>query len=83
MLKEYTETKAAFGEGTIRSLKNIFYFYMEVYGYKYLHKTSQFVATLISRKNYSMDLIPKNVKNSDFFSHFEQQATARTQKTQV
>ena len=33
-----SETKAAFAERTIRSLKNIHYRYMEDYGYKYIHK---------------------------------------------
>ena len=41
---------------------------MEDYGYKYIHKLSQIVTTLNSAKNCSIDLIPKNVKNSDFLS---------------
>ena len=63
-----SETKAAFAERTIRSLKNILYHYMEDNGYKYIHKLTQFVTTLSSRRNCSIDLIPKNVKNSDFLS---------------
>ena len=63
-----TETKAAFAERTIRSLKNKFYRYIEDKGYKYIHKLIQFVTTLISRRNCSTDLIPKNVRNSDFLS---------------
>ena len=63
-----SETKAAFAERTIRSLKNILYRYMEDNGYKYIHKLTQFVTTLNSRGNCSIDLIPKNVKNSDFLS---------------
>ena len=62
------ETKAAFAERTIRSLKNLFYRYMEDNGYKYVHKLTQFVTTLNSRRNCSIDLIPKNVKKSDFLS---------------
>ena len=62
------ETKAAFIERTIHSLKNILYRYMEDNGYKYIHKWNQFVTTLNSRRNCSIDLIPKNVKNSDFLS---------------
>ena len=61
-------TKASFAERTIRSLKNILYRYMEDNGYKYNHKLTQFVTTLYSRRNCSIDLIPKNVKNSDFLS---------------
>ena len=60
------ETKAAFADCTIRSLKSLLYRYMEDNGYKYIHKLSQFVTTLNSRRNCSIDLIPKNVKNSDF-----------------
>ena len=60
-----SETKAAFAQPTIRSLKNVLYRYMEDHGYKYVHKLSQFVTNLNSRKNCSIELIPKNVKNSD------------------
>ena len=63
-----SENKAAFAERTIRSLKNILYRYMRDNGYKYIHKVTQFVTTLNSRRNCSIDLIPKNVKNSDFLS---------------
>ena len=63
-----SETKAAFAERTIRSLKKILYRYMEDNGYKYIHKLTQFVTTLNSRRNCSIDLIPKNVKNSDILS---------------
>ena len=63
-----SETKAAFGERTIRSLKNILYRYMEDYGYKYIHKLPQFIATMNSRNNRSVDMKPNHVKNSDFMS---------------
>ena len=36
--------------------------------YKYFHKLTQFVTTLKARRNCSLDLIPKNVKKSDFLS---------------
>ena len=62
------DTKAAFAERTIRSLKNILYRYMEDNGYKYIHKLTQFVTTINSRRNCSIDLIPKNVKKSNFLS---------------
>ena len=61
-----SQTKAAFAERTIRSLKNILYRYMEDIGDKYINKLTQFVTTLNSRRNCSVDLIPKNVKNSYF-----------------
>ena len=63
-----SETKAAYAERTIRSLKNKLYRYLEDNGYKYIEKSTQFVTTLSSRSNCSMDLIPKNVKNSDLLS---------------
>ena len=63
-----SETKAAFAERTIRSLKNILYRYMEDNGEKYIHKLTQFVTTLNFRRNCSIDLIPKNIENSDFLS---------------
>ena len=63
-----SETKAAFAERTIRSLKNIIYRYMEDNGYKYIHKLTRFVTTLNSRGKCSINSIPKNVKNSDLLS---------------
>ena len=58
------ETKAALPEHTIRSLKSVLYCYMEDYGCKYINNWPQFVLTVISKENCSIDLIPKNVKNS-------------------
>ena len=71
-----SETKTAFAERTIRSLKNILYRYMEDHGYKYNHKLSQLVTTVKYGKKCSIDLIPKNVKTLDFFpfctaNHYE------------
>ena len=63
-----SEIKAAFAERTIRSLKNILYRYREDYGYKYIHKLPQFIATLNSRRNSSIDMRPNTVKNCDFMS---------------
>ena len=63
-----SQTKAAFAERTIRSLKKILYRYMEGNGQKYIHKLTQSVTTLISRRICLIDLSPKNVKNSDFLS---------------
>ena len=50
-----SSTKAEFPERTARSMKNIFYRYMEHYGYEYLHKFSQFMTSLNFRKNCSID----------------------------
>ena len=63
-----SETKAAFAERTIRSLKNILYRHMEDNGYTYIHKLTEFVKTLNSRRICSIDLIPMKVKNSDVLS---------------
>ena len=63
-----SETKAAFAERTIRSMKNILYRYMEDFGYKYIHKLSQFIATLNSRRNKSIDMRTNTVKNCNFMS---------------
>ena len=63
-----SETKAAFAERTIRSLKNILYRYMEDYGYKYIHKLHQFITSLNSRRNSSIDMRPNTLKNCDFMS---------------
>ena len=41
---------------------------MEDYGYKYIHKLPQFIATMKSRNNRSIDMKPNHVKNSDFMS---------------
>ena len=63
-----SETKAAFAERTIRSLKNILYCYTEDYGDKYIHKLPQFIGTMNSRNNSRIDMKPNHVKNSDFMS---------------
>ena len=57
-----SETKAAFAERTIRSLKNILYHYMEDFWYKYIHKLPQFIITLNSSRNSSIDTRPNTVK---------------------
>ena len=63
-----SEKKAAFAERTIRSLKNILYRYMEDFGYKCIHKLPQFITTLNSRRNISIDMRHNTVKNCDFMS---------------
>ena len=63
-----SETRAAFAERTIRSLKNIFYRYMEDYGYKYIHKLPQFNTTSNSTRNSWIDVRPNTVKNCHFMS---------------
>ena len=41
---------------------------MEDSGDKYIHNLTQVVTTLNSRRNCSIDLIPKKAKKSDFLS---------------
>ena len=41
---------------------------MEEHGYKYIHKLSQFVKILNSRKTRTINMIPNKVKNSNFRS---------------
>ena len=41
---------------------------MEEYGYNYIHKLPQFIATLNSRRNSSVDMRPNTVKNCEFMS---------------
>ena len=53
---------------------------MEDYGYKYIHKLPQFVTTLNSRKNCSIDSIPKDVKNSAFWSILYSKPLRETKK---
>ena len=59
-----SETKAAFAERIIRSIKNILYGYMEEYGYKYIRRLPQSIATMNSRNNRSINMKPNQVKNS-------------------
>ena len=63
-----SETKAAFAERTIRSLKKIHYRYMEDFGCKYIHKLPQSITTLKSRRNSFIDMRPNTVKYCDFMS---------------
>ena len=62
------ETKAAFAERTTRSFKNNLNRYMEDYGYKYIHKLPEQIATMNSRNNRSKDMKHNHVRNSDFMS---------------
>ena len=78
-----SETKAAFSEHTTQSLKNILYCYMEDNGYKYIHNLSQFVTTLNSRRNCSIDLIPWNVNSSDFSSILYSRALRQFRKLKI
>ena len=71
-----SETKPAFAERKIRCLKNILHHYMEDNGYKYIHKMSQFVKTLNSRRNCSI-LVSEECEGFRLFVHSVQQTTTR------
>ena len=43
---------------------------MEDYGIEYIYKLPQFITTLNSRRNSSIDMRPNTVKNCDFLSIF-------------
>ena len=62
------ETKAAFAERTLRSLKNVLYRYMEDFGYKYIHKLPQFITTLNFSRNSLVDTRHNTVKNCELMS---------------
>ena len=72
-----SDTKVAFAERTIRSLKNINYGYIEDYGQEYVHKLSQFVTILNSRKKLHDRLDTKNCQRFRLFVHSVQQASTR------
>lgn len=62
----FSETKAAYAERAIRSLKNIIYrFLEEADSFKYIHKLESFVKTMNSRVNRSIKMAPKDVTNKD------------------
>ena len=62
----YSETKAAYAERAIRSLKNMIYRYLEeVETEKYKTKLNDFVKTMNSRVNRSTGKAPNDVNNSD------------------
>ena len=51
-----SETKAAYAERAILSIKSFLHRYLEDYGYKYVHKLPQFGTTSNSRKKNSIEL---------------------------
>ena len=62
----YSEKKSAFAERNIRSMKNIFYRYLEEkWTYSHLYKLDQFVNTINSRVNRVTKLAPNKVTKND------------------
>ena len=63
-----SETKTAFAERAIQSLKHIICRYIEDHGEKFIPKLQQLVSTLNCRKNRSFGKSLRDVKKSDFLS---------------
>ena len=63
-----SETKAAFAEKAIQSLKHIIYRYIEDHDEKFIHKLPQFVSTMNCRINKSIGKSPRDVKKTNFLS---------------
>ena len=70
-----SETKVAFAECAVRSLKRTLYLYMEDYGYKYIHKMSHFVTTVKTRENFSDGLDTIKRQGFRLFVRSPKQAT--------
>ena len=63
----FSDTKAAFAERAIRSLKNIIYRFLENNQTdKYLPSLQKLVQTMNARENRSIGMKPKDVTNQDF-----------------
>ena len=63
-----SETKAAFAERAIQSLKHIIYRYIEDHEENFIDKLPQFVSTMNCRINRSIGKSPRDVTNTDFLS---------------
>ena len=63
-----SETKAAFAERAIQSLKHIIYRFIEDHGENFINKLPQFVSTMNCRINRSNWKSPRDVKNTDFLT---------------
>ena len=85
-LQQYStvsDTKAAFAEHTIRSLKKVDHCYMEAYGYEYNHNVTQFVTTLNYRRNFSTVLISKHAMTSDIWSFLYSKPLQKIRKPKI
>jgi len=79
----FSDTKAAYAERAIQSLKNVIYRYMEDSGtYRYIDHLQSFVGTLNSRVNRSTGIPPNKIKNTDFLRvlYNKPQATKKPSK---
>ena len=75
-----SETKAAFAERAIQSLKHNIYRYIEGHGEKFINKLPQFVSTMNCRINRSIGKSPRDVKNTDFLSILYNKPLTRCKK---
>ena len=76
-----SETKTSFAERTLRSLKYTLYRYMKDHGYKYIHKMTHIVATLIYKRNCSIVLKSNSAKNPYFLSFLDSKSLRDFRKT--
>lgn len=77
----FSDTKAAYAERAIRSLKNIMYRSMEERNtFKYTNQLQKFAQTMNSRINRSIGMAPKDVKNSDALALIYAQKPAKYTK---
>ena len=75
-----TETKAAFAERAIQSLKHIIYRYMEDHGEKFIHKLPQSVSTWNCHINRFIGKSTRGVKNTGFLSILYKKPQTRYKK---
>ena len=75
-----SETKAAFAEKVIQSLKHKVYRYTENHGEKFIHKLPPYVSPLNCRINRSIGKPPRDVKNTAFLSFLYNKILLRFRK---
>ena len=79
----HSDTKAAFAERAIRSLKRILYRYMEENNtYSYINQLQDFVNTMNNRVNRSIGMSPSHVTNADAIKlhHLNSKVTTKVKR---
>ena len=77
------ETKAAFAQPIIRSLKKIMYRHMEDFGYKNIQILPHFIATMNFSTNRSIDMNPNHVMNPELVSTLYSQPVREYNKPKI
>ena len=78
-----SETKGAFAERAIQSLKHIIYRYKEDHGEKFIYTLPQFVSKMNCRINRSIGKSPRDVKKIDFLSILYKKSLSRNKKLKL